>query len=214
MMCQSCIYSSPTQPCSIHHAPIAYGQATPSYALVSQSHHVVNQQHQTQQQSNGNTQSSQQQQHSGQQQIINEPPSQVGSVEVDGLQNLLLHTRESPPIPSVLSDVAVTNAALQQHGVTATATTTEGTRGEWIVKASCEGPRVGAFSAIRAQRQRLIATVPRPIGFCCDGVMASRRPRTSQRRRCRRVSSSSLLYVIVPPSRSSLHIERDDECLA
>ncbi|KAJ1370352.1 hypothetical protein KIN20_032060 [Parelaphostrongylus tenuis] len=36
MMCQSCIYSSPSQPCSMHHPPIAYGQVTPSYTLVSQ----------------------------------------------------------------------------------------------------------------------------------------------------------------------------------
>ncbi|VDL73079.1 unnamed protein product [Nippostrongylus brasiliensis] len=71
MMCQSCIYSSPSQPCSIHHAPIAYGQATPSYALVSQSQHAASQ-HQAQQQNATTTPS--QQQHSGQQQIINEPP--------------------------------------------------------------------------------------------------------------------------------------------
>ncbi|KAK5969314.1 RING-type domain-containing protein [Trichostrongylus colubriformis] len=71
MMCQSCIYSSPTQPCSIHHAPIAYGQATPSYALVPQSQHPGNH-HQTQQQ-NSTIPPSQQQQNSGQQQIINEP---------------------------------------------------------------------------------------------------------------------------------------------
>lgn len=94
MMCQSCIYSSPTQPCSIHHAPIAYGQATPSYALVSQSHHVVNQQHQTQQQSNGNTQSSQQQQHSGQQQIINEPPSQMSQSQMQLSNSMVLQQQQ------------------------------------------------------------------------------------------------------------------------
>ncbi|EPB70751.1 zinc finger, C3HC4 type [Ancylostoma ceylanicum] len=73
-MCQSCIYSSPTQPCSIHHAPIAYGQATPSFTLVSQSQQT---QHQPTQQSvtsaANTTPASQQQSHTGQQQIINEP---------------------------------------------------------------------------------------------------------------------------------------------
>lgn len=78
MMCQSCIYSSPTQPCSIHHAPIAYGQATPSFTLVSQSQQA---QHQQTQQNIASaattTPANQQQSHTGQQQIINEP-SQVG----------------------------------------------------------------------------------------------------------------------------------------
>ncbi|KAK6725472.1 hypothetical protein RB195_004042 [Necator americanus] len=74
MMCQSCIYSSPTQPCSIHHAPIAYGQATPNFTFVSQSQQT---QHQRTQQGVASvtttTPTQQQQLHAGQQQIINEP---------------------------------------------------------------------------------------------------------------------------------------------
>ncbi|XGW23307.1 hypothetical protein V3C99_005496 [Haemonchus contortus] len=91
MMCQSCIYSSPTQPCSIHHAPIAYGQATPSYALVPQSQHPTN--HHQAPQPNGTAPQSQQQQNSGQQQIINEP-SQLSQTQIPLANSVLLQQQQ------------------------------------------------------------------------------------------------------------------------
>ncbi|XGW23304.1 hypothetical protein V3C99_005496 [Haemonchus contortus] len=91
MMCQSCIYSSPTQPCSIHHAPIAYGQATPSYALVPQSQHPTN--HHQAAQPNGTAPPPQQQQNSGQQQIINEP-SQLSQAQLPLANTVLLQQQQ------------------------------------------------------------------------------------------------------------------------
>uniref|UniRef100_A0A1I7WIR5 RING-type E3 ubiquitin transferase n=1 Tax=Heterorhabditis bacteriophora TaxID=37862 RepID=A0A1I7WIR5_HETBA len=72
LMCQSCIYSSPSQPCSIHPAPIAYGQATSSFAAPVT------------------------QQHTGQQQIINEPPqaSLTSQAHTVALPNAILHQQQ------------------------------------------------------------------------------------------------------------------------
>ncbi|EYC13733.1 hypothetical protein Y032_0043g895 [Ancylostoma ceylanicum] len=107
MMCQSCIYSSPTQPCSIHHAPIAYGQATPSFTLVSQSQQT---QHQPTQQSvtsaANTTPASQQQSHTGQQQIINEP-SQLSQPQLSLPSSVVLQQQQQQQQQQQRRDVEI-----------------------------------------------------------------------------------------------------------
>uniref|UniRef100_A0A0K0DIP6 RING-type E3 ubiquitin transferase n=1 Tax=Angiostrongylus cantonensis TaxID=6313 RepID=A0A0K0DIP6_ANGCA len=76
----------------MHHPPIAYGQATPSYTLVPQSQHASSQQ-QAQQQSIGAAASQQQQQHSGQQQIINDP-SQLPQPQLSLSNNVVLQQHQ------------------------------------------------------------------------------------------------------------------------
>ncbi|KJH45086.1 zinc finger, C3HC4 type [Dictyocaulus viviparus] len=119
MMCQSCIYSSPSQPCSIHHAPIAYGQATPSYTIVSQQQHAPPQQQQSQQSTITVTP---QQQHNGHQQIINEPSQAVQpepmiqptAPSVPNVQQQL--QSEQPPSTSQLVAAAAAAAAVSNNG--------------------------------------------------------------------------------------------------